>query len=1054
MLKKNDLLQVLVATFSDSELNELCFLLYIDYEILSGSNKVEKFVELIKYLQRRRRIPDLIQQCDKLRPQIDWQSLINASPPQINDISYEELSFLYEEGIRLENAGLYPQAVAKYWEIAQKQTEFLDVSKKLEELNKLNSDFFVGRQKEVYVLMTLLEKTVSGAGSVAIISGEPGIGKSSLIHKFLQEAQAKYSDLVYATGVCGYQLGFGEPYLPFKEICSLLSGNVSIQFSQSDMSVTNANRLAKNAPKVLQAFSEIGANFISTLIPSWYANMEQGLLEFDPRNNFVPLKSESTNVISPNISSELALALNKLSEMFPIVLVLDDLQWSDNSSIELLCNLTRMLHGHRVMFICAFRSGSEAETVKSLQSCFRVMKYRLNTLVEVNLDSGNDNFVNEFVTRHFPNNQFSDEFIAQINKHTAGNALFVSELFQYLKHTSQVIQKTGDRWELNNETFIQTLPVKVEAIIEERLRNLKDDLLEILNSACVEGEEFTAELVAGLNNINETILLSKLANELERKLHFVNYSGSVSTKNRRLYLFRFKHTLIRMYLYNNLHPLERERKHRDIGLFLEMAYEPHLEQISSLLAVHFEKGRLPLKEAKYRLMAAEAASRSGARVIAIQHLNRLEEIISNANGYPPVERAALVKGLYLLRGNLYIQTNHPQEARSDFDKLKSMAEEDNCILARALCGYGYLEYYSNGGLEKAIEYATQSRKYAKQGICLEVLADCELLLALSSYYKSMYSQAIEHAKEAQDLYTKLGNLTGVLLSYSRIAGAYYAQGLYDQSEKIRLEILSLAQKHSNLPATYEAYYNLGVVNWRRGTYKRAKRFFLHAFEVAQKLIDENEMAFCKNMLGTVEASLGNYAQAEEFLRDALLQFQQTTNERGQAWTLGNLGETLIYAKRIEEAIVLLKKNRELALKIGLSRDVAESSRRLGIAYLTLSNISESQKYAIVALKEAEEIGSEDFIGMANHLLGEISVRRLHSPSIKPSFTENPEVYFTLSIQLAQKTGSLAQEIRSSVALGLYLSQQPNKDKQERGQKYIEGAEIIRNRLISLDNFND
>jgi len=978
----------------------------------------------------------------------------------VEEVPLEELDYLYRTGQQLEAAGYVFEASAKYWQIWQTQPEFRDVTAKLATMESPKQEAFAGRQAELKILMQTLERSLLGVTSIVFLSGDPGTGKTALVKEFLRQAQTKYKDIVYSIGSCGAQSGVGEPYLPFKEIFSLLCGDVERQLSQGNISVEDAYRLAQVAPVINDIILDFAPNLTTMLAPMISVDVKQygtsGKKTNDQALNqsvitVPPAVSEYADSTRLTILFECSLILARLAKTFPLILIVDDLQWSDAASLDLLYYLGTRLRECPIVLIGIFRSSDTSDAKNPLANCISEIKLRNPKLVEISLDRVDEEFVQQFVARNYAPHQFRPETIGQIQTNTGGNALFVSELFQYFKETDKISKNEQGAWGVRGQLAFHELPSKVETVIEARISRLEANVRKILEAASIEGEEFTAQVIAKLRGVDDRQLLEKLSDELERKWHLVAPTRSLAIQEQRLYLYRFKHALIRTYLYDRVNPVERELLHRDIGLFLEVTYGDDVEQISSVLAEHFRRASMPKKEANYRLISAQECVTIGDQKTAIYHLNRLETILDD---HPESFKnyTGLAKQLYRMRGNLYALMMASDKAQRDFHKLETKAriDKDACALVSALCGYGLLKMIA-GEFLSAREFLTLAEQSVPKCKSPETVADYQLLTAKVAYFLAQYEQTIEWGERAHALYTRTGNWNGVFASLSRVAAGYYAQGNYKRCEAMYVEILTLAREHSNLSAEFDASFNLAVSYWRRGLYPEAKDFFSIALEITDQMNDELSHAYCINNLGLVEISLENFTKAEILIEDALRTFRLLEAKLGQAWALGNLGDAISRAGRGEEGIELLKESRSLSQQIELKGNVAESARRLSQAYYRLSNLSESYRYAQIALQEAEEIGRQDFVGMAYRVLGEVAATARLKPEVDLPEMQEPETYLEQSVQIARETNSIIEEIEALRIWGNYLVRLPDSASRKKGANLMQEASALQEELKVRDS---
>jgi tetratricopeptide (TPR) repeat protein len=600
-------------------------------------------------------------------------------------------------------------------------------------------------------------------------------------------------------------------------------------------------------------------------------------------------------------------------------------------------------------------------------------------------------------------------------------------------------------WKVNTELQFEELPDEVEKLIDLRISQLEIDLRRKLEIASVEGEEFTTYVIAKLDGTEERRLLEQLSSELDRKLHLVSPSRSLALQDRRIHMYRFKHALFQKFIYNRLDKPRRESLHRDIGEFIEVIYGEDVPQVASLLAEHFHKGELPEKEIQYRLIAAQEAQRVGSTVVALEHLKRLETILTDPDA-SVASRGASLKQLYDLRGHIYARIPEPEQAHKDLQQLEILAhqEQNMYYVARAFYGYGVLER-ALGRFDRALEFVKKVEAMELQEAHPGVVADSRLLAAKTCKDLAVYQDAAKWAESAQTIYEKLNNRIGILDSRSQIAYAHYAQGQYPEAEKIWMNNLLKAPKLAHLPPDPDddVYFCLGFLNWRLMRYEKARESLLKALRSAEQMEYVRKKAYCLNNLGgLVEASLGNFAEAEMSLKEAIEVFEKLGDKKGLCWAWSNMGNVLMQTGRIPEAITNLQKSQEFATEIGLKSSQAESSRRISWAYLKLSDLSEAYRYANIALQEAEEIGRRAFVGKAYHVLGEIAIEAEKTSELVTTDLKSPEHYLERSLQIAQETQNSAEEIEILRRLGNYLMGSDDPSSQSRGQEFIQRANSL------------
>ena len=224
---------------------------------------------------------------------------------------------------------------------------------------------FVGRTEELAELQQHLDRMLQGQGGLCFVVGQAGSGKTKLVRHFLARAAAKHKDLVFAVGSGNAQTGMGDPYLPFREALGLLTGDVAPNQATGKITAENAGRLRMLMVRSVQVLVEVAPELINILVPGgkllamvgqqmvkkvgW---MEQ-LDRLTKRGSLLGVAETAAEQV--RIVEKYTTFLRRLSEEAPLVLFLDDLQWADAASINLLFHLARNVEGRRILIIGSYR---------------------------------------------------------------------------------------------------------------------------------------------------------------------------------------------------------------------------------------------------------------------------------------------------------------------------------------------------------------------------------------------------------------------------------------------------------------------------------------------------------------------------------------------------------------------------------------------------------------------------------------------------------------------------------------------------------------------------
>ncbi len=496
---------------------------------------------------------------------------------------------------------------------------------------------FVARDRELALLDRFLAAALAGRGTVAFVTGEAGSGKTALMNGFARLAQAAEVDLVVAGGSCNAHTSIGDPYLPFREVLSLLTGDVEARWAARAMNREQAGRLWHLLPESARALVVAGQGLIDTFVPG-AALLERAEARASGRPDWLVELSrvvarraaiEAARLTQSDLFEQYGRVLRRLARARPLVLLFDDLQWADAGSVSLLFHLGKRIGASRILIVGAYRPsevalgrGGERHPLTSV----------LNELQrdhgELRVDLGKTEgrrFVEAFLDTE-PNrlgSRFRDAFYRQ----TRGLALYTVELVREMQESGALIHDAEGRWVEGPSLDWTAVPARVEAVVGERLARLPKDAAELLTLASVEGEAFTAEAVAHVLGIDGFEAVRRLSGVLDRRHHLVQPRGIRRLGDQRLSLFRFRHNLFQKTLYGRLTEAERAYLHEKVGTVLEALYGERAAEISIQLARHFEQAGLAEKAIDYLRQAGETAGRQSANDEAIAHLTKALELL-------------------------------------------------------------------------------------------------------------------------------------------------------------------------------------------------------------------------------------------------------------------------------------------------------------------------------------------------------------------------------------------------------------------------------------------
>jgi predicted ATPase len=529
-------------------------------------------------------------------------------------------------------------------DLAAEPPSFLDEEEPIE----VERPVFVARERELAQLDGFLDLALAGQGRVAFVTGEAGSGKTALVQEFTRRAQEMHAHLIVASGNCNAYTGIGDPYLPFREILELLTGDVEARWAAGAMTREHARRLWNTLPLAAQALVEAGPDLIDTFVSCaalleramtcapgrahWLTRLDE-LVERKPLRLAQGVATTGPGMPSPQQSDlfeQYTRVLQAMARQVSLVLVVDDLQWADAGSINLLFHLGRQLAGSRILIVGAYRS---EEVALGRDGARHPLEPVVNEFqrdfgdIAVNVDQAESrDFIEAFLDNE--PNRLGLSFREMLYRQTRGHPLFTIELLRGMQERGDLVRDREGRWVEGPALDWETLPARVEAVIAERIGRLAEPLQAALRVASVEGEVFTAEVVARVRGGDERKVVGRLSGELDRRHRLVRAQGIQRMDGQRMSHYRFRHILFQRYLYNSLDEVERAHLHEAVGNTLEALYEDQASEIAAIatiaaiavqLAWHFQEAGIAEKAIHYLHQAGEKAVQLSAYQEGIAH---------------------------------------------------------------------------------------------------------------------------------------------------------------------------------------------------------------------------------------------------------------------------------------------------------------------------------------------------------------------------------------------------------------------------------------------------
>ena len=398
----------------------------------------------------------------------------------------------------------------------------------------------VGRESALDRLQRGIEAAWRGTRQIVFVTGEPGIGKTGVVEAFLERV-AVDPRVWIAHGQCIETYGTPEPYLP-----------------------------------VLDAFGRLcregGGDWLVTLLrkhaPTWLAQMPW-LLDTADRD---ALERDLLGATRERMLREMAEVVEALTAEAPLVLVLEDLHWSDTATVDLVSLLAQRQEPARLLLIGTYRPADVIVSQHPLKDVGLELKAR-GRCQELALELLGAAAVADYLRERFAGHAFPSELARVINRRTEGNPLFMVSVVEDLVARRLIVVR-DERWELRAvlEEVEVSVPESLRQMIERRMGQLEEDERQLLAAGSVAGMEFSAASVAAalqraLAEVEES------CDELAHRHLFIRSlgagewpDGTVASR------YRFVHALHQNALYQCISPARRREFHQSIGEREEIGY--------------------------------------------------------------------------------------------------------------------------------------------------------------------------------------------------------------------------------------------------------------------------------------------------------------------------------------------------------------------------------------------------------------------------------------------------------------------------------------------------
>jgi DNA-binding CsgD family transcriptional regulator len=678
-----------------------------------------------------------------------------------------------------------------------------------------------GRNQEIETIHNALQSTQESRSQCLLISGDAGIGKSRLTAAANESALQE--GFVLLNGVC-FEQDITLPYGPWMDALR--------QFMTRKTPEEIAATLAENAPDILKLIPEL----------SIYLNTSQPVPELPPEAD------------KRRLFEALMRFFARLANDHPLLIVLEDLHWGDETSLELLHFCARRFAQSQILLICTYRRDQVSPQLKR----FLTQMNRERLAVEIHLSPLPRQHIAEMIRAIFEiERPIKLDFLDMIVELTGGNPFFVEEVLKSLVETGGIYLSNGN-WERRPVVELQ-IPTSTRDAVQSRLETLSEESRQLVTLMSVAGRQSSFELLQALTKMEEWELIQRLKELIEAQLVVETAPDQ----------FAFRHELTREAVYSGLMQRERRAQHRMIAETVEEVFAGSLELYQANLAMHYQKSGQWEKALQHARNAGERALALYAPREALEHYSQAIEASQQLSLSPDIN-------LHRARGLASQLVGNFDTALTDFYACLEIARASNDQPAewQALLDLALL--MEGRDYPQAGEYNQQALTLARQ------LNDPAMigrsLIRLAIWYTNM-NQAREGAvaiREAYNIFENLDDPHCLALALSAEGNIYMNAGNFQQGSACYLQAMPLFKKVGDLQGQFDCLINLSLGGALDLFYteppmisiSRARRYAEGALEVARQMSSQSDEAIAMIRLAMILRTQGRYGQAFELAQNA------------------------------------------------------------------------------------------------------------------------------------------------------------------------------------------
>jgi tetratricopeptide (TPR) repeat protein/KaiC/GvpD/RAD55 family RecA-like ATPase len=815
----------------------------------------------------------------------------------------------------------------------------------------------IDRVEEMKLLKEAVDSTIQGEGGLVFLYGEAGIGKTRLAREL--GAYARLREMLVLYGKCPtlFRMSGVPPYILWREVIR--------DYLEKSRSEQLYRVIGLYPAEVAKLVPELGQR-LATIPQSFPINPER------EQNRLF----EAVSQFITNISKET-----------PLLVVLDDLQWADPSSLLLLHYLARGVHRTRLLLLGAYRS-TDIDSKHPLTLVLTDLN-RERLLQYAFLKRLSPSDISEMIKQILEQDDVSPEFCRMVYEKTRGNPFFAEEVIRSLKE-EEVIYREENKWKIKEVSSVK-FPETVKSVIEARISRLGDKYQHVLTMASLIGNDFAFEVLRGIIGIEED-KLRKIVDELLKTgllKHRVFHGEDVCS---------FADIIVRDVVYEEVGTFERKKLHGIVGDALEKAYAERIDEHFGELASHFLESGDKDKALDYFMKAGEKAAKIYANIEAASYLQSAHKLIDEREGElekrgAVLERLGDVKKLAgeydactrfwnealplwkridekgkisrLHRKMAFVLWNEmgdTQKAQEHYDKALNILvnEPENAELASLYDEIARMSWRI-GDPAKALSWAGKALELAKNLNADEVVANSYTNLGLILSSGGDVKKGLEYFEKALKIALDNGFMEIALRVYNNISLAALPSGEYERTLECYEKGFELAKKLGHIMMQSWIGQSLADLYVHMGNMDKALLLTQESVALDRKTGSLIHLSMSLNGLGRVYQILGEWDASEQYFKEALSISQKLSDFQAIAITFESLAYFHLAREEYGKAREFYEKACEVWEKAGAKIKCASCSHFSIWMSIELGETEKTENQIDSLRKLAQEFGDAELI---------------------------------------------------------------------------------------------